>query len=69
MCKKQRPRQPVDMIRVTHARINVGTEIADRGGWLNWNGTDDDRFEGASRQAASRTQPYVNLNVNVRHTY
>ena len=55
--KEARPRQPGDMIRVTHARINVGTEITNRGGWLNWNATDDDRVEGASSQAASRAQP------------
>ena len=52
-----RPRQPGDMIRVTHARINVSTKITNRGGWLNWNASNDDRVEGASSQAASRTQP------------
>ena len=40
--KEARPRQPGDMIRVTHARIKVGTEITNRGGWLNRNPTDDD---------------------------
>ena len=55
--KESCPRQPGDMIRVTHARINVSTEITNRGGWLNWNTTDDDRVEGASSQAASRAQP------------
>ena len=43
--EEARPRQPGDMIRETHARINVGTEITNRGGWLNWNATDDDRVE------------------------
>ena len=56
--KEARPRhQPGDMIHVTNARINVGTEIANCGGWLNWNATDDDRVEGASSQTVSRAQP------------
>ena len=55
--EEARPRQHSDMIRETYARINVGTEIANRGGWLNWNATDDDRVEDASSQAASRAQP------------
>ena len=55
--EEARPRQPGDMIRVTHVRVNVSTESANRGGWLNWNATDDDRVEGASSQAASRAQP------------
>ena len=55
--EEARPRQPGEMIRVTHARINVSIEIANRGGWLNWNAIDDDRVEGASSKAASRAQP------------
>ena len=55
--KEARPRQPGDMIRETHAKVNVSTEIANRGGWLNWNATDDFRVEGASSQKASRAQP------------
>ena len=55
--KEARPLQPWDMIRVTHARVNVSTEITNRGEWLNWNATDDDRVEGASSQAASQAQP------------
>ena len=30
LTKEARPRQPGDMIRVTHARVNVSTEIANR---------------------------------------
>ena len=55
--KKARPHQPGDMIRVTHARIDVSTEITNRGGRHYWNAVDDDQVEGASGQAASRSQP------------
>ena len=55
--EEARSRQPGDMIRITHARIDISTEVTDRGGWLYWNATDDDRVEGASSQAASRAQP------------
>ena len=55
--EETRPRQPGDMIRVAHARINVSTEVTNRGGWFYWDAADDDRVEGASGQAASRAQP------------
>ena len=46
--KKARPCQPGIMIRVTHAIIDVSTEVKNRAEIYDWNTVDDDRAKGAT---------------------